>query len=145
MRVPCLMRWPGMIPAGTTCSAVATVMDLLPTCARLAGADLPENSLDGRDIMPLLEQPAEAVSPHTALPYYRDTRLQAVRMGRWKLWLEHRERSKDGSETLHPLRLYDLATDVGETRDVAADHADVVAAIEAAAKGMRIPRRTGPP
>jgi hypothetical protein len=66
-------------------------------------------------------------------------------MGSWKLWLPQRERSKDGSETLHPLRLCDLATDVGEPRDVAADHAHVVAAIEAAAKGVRIPRRTFPP
>ncbi len=46
MRVPCLMRWPGTIPADTTCSAVATVMDLLPTCAGLAGVASPVRPLE---------------------------------------------------------------------------------------------------
>ena len=139
VRVPCLMRWPGKIPAGTTCSAIATVMDVLPTCAGFAGAALPETVLDGRDIAPLLGQPAAAASPHAAIPYYRDTSLQAVRAGRWKLWLEHRERAKDGTEKLHPCRLYDLTADAGETSDVAADHPSIVTELQAAARSVRVP------
>lgn len=142
VRVPCLMTWPGTIPAGTVCREMATVMDLLPTCVGLAGIQPPHVALDGRDITPLLRDPEKAVSPHAALPYYEGESLRAVRSGRWKLWLERRERGKDGTERHQPHRLYDLASDVAESRDVAADHPDVVAQLEVTAKQARIPRGT---
>jgi arylsulfatase A len=138
VRVPCLARWPGTIPAGTTCSAVATVMDLLPTCAALAGARLPDAPLDGRDVTDLLRRPADAASPHAALPYYDGATLRAVRSGRWKLWLERRERARDGTETVHPPRLYDMAADVGETRDVAASQSEIVVQLQGVARTTRI-------
>jgi arylsulfatase len=127
------------------CDEVATVMDLLPTCAALAGGRPPGAPLDGRDITALLERPDTATSPHDVLPYYNAARLEAVRAGRWKLWLEKRERPPEGDEVVKPCRLYDLAADVGEARDVAADHPDVVAALKAAAKAARIPSATTAP
>lgn len=120
-------------------------MDLLPTCAALAGARLPEGPLDGRDILPLLERPSEAASPHEALPYYRGERLEAIRAGRWKLWLERRERGKDGTPTVQAARLYDLEADVAECQDLAAAHPGIVADLEKVAKRARIPRPAAGP
>src|SRR4029079_4633821 len=53
-RVPCLMRWPGHIPAGTVSDDMAMTIDLLPTIAKLVGADLPKNKIDGLDVWPIL-------------------------------------------------------------------------------------------
>ncbi|MEE9370133.1 MAG: sulfatase, partial [Sedimentisphaerales bacterium] len=50
MREPCIMRWPGKIPAGAVCSELSTAMDILPTFANLAGAKLPRKRIDGKDI-----------------------------------------------------------------------------------------------
>ena len=55
VRVPCIARWPGRIPAGRTCDELAATIDLLPTIASLAGAPLPERTIDGVDLTPLLE------------------------------------------------------------------------------------------
>src|SRR4029078_9091043 len=53
VRVPCLMRWPGKPPAGTTCEAMLMTIDLFPTIARLVGADLPRHAIDGLDVWPI--------------------------------------------------------------------------------------------
>jgi arylsulfatase A-like enzyme len=119
LRVPCLMRWPGVIAPGRTCGEIATSMDLLPTLARLAGTQEPRDRIiDGKDIRALLTDPA-ARSPREAFFYYLSENLQAVRWGKWKLHV-HRD---DG-----PVReLYDLQSDVGECFDVSGEHPDVVA------------------
>ncbi len=54
MREPCIMWWPGRVPAGSTCRELCTAMDLLPTAAALSGADLPDRTIDGNDIRPLI-------------------------------------------------------------------------------------------
>jgi len=132
-RVPCIMRWPGRIPAGAVTDEIVTTMDLLPTFAGLAGAKLPANrTLDGRDITPLITgQSAEG--PHDTFYYYVFTHLQAVRHGKWKLLLPRPARPKwtawyqtDGKAILKP-QLYDLATDTEEKHDLADHHPDVVA------------------
>ncbi|MBK8092574.1 MAG: sulfatase-like hydrolase/transferase [Verrucomicrobiaceae bacterium] len=89
VRVPCLMRWPGHIPAGKTCAEAVMEMDLLPTLAALCGGTLSKNPLDGKNILPLLEDRAGATSPHEALFFYSGDELQAVRSGRWKLHFAH--------------------------------------------------------
>ncbi len=82
MRVPCIMRWPGKIPAGRVQTELATAMDFLPTAANLAGAAMPtDRVLDGKDIWPLMSMQAGAETPHEAFSFYRDERLQAVRSG----------------------------------------------------------------
>ena len=54
-RVPLIARWPGRIPAGTTCSELTLSMDFYPTLANLAGAALPDDRIiDGKDMGPLL-------------------------------------------------------------------------------------------
>ncbi len=86
LRVPCIMRWPGTIPAGTVSSEIVTSMDFLPTLARLAGAAPPaDRIIDGKDVAALMAGQPGAVSPHDAFFYYLGDRLQAVRSGPWKL------------------------------------------------------------
>ena len=133
MRVPCIVRWPGVVPAGSECDAVASTIDVLPTFAAIAGGKVPSDRvIDGRDIRPLLRRDRGALSPHDAFFYYFKDQLQAVRHGRWKLHLARTEKKKQV-----PIRLYDLDRDIAESSDVAAAHPDVVARIEALAERCR--------
>lgn len=133
-RVPCIARWPGKIPAGQSSAAIASTLDFHPTFAALAGAELPQARLDGRDIRPLFFGGPAATSPHDVLYYYSFTHLQAVRAGPWKLVAPRPEYPKwtrnsgrfFGDGVKEP-ELYDLENDVGETVSVALQNPDVVA------------------
>jgi arylsulfatase A len=105
---------------------VACMMDLLPTIAGLAGAKAPaDRVIDGKDIAALLLS-ADAKSPREAYFYHASQGpLQAVRSGKWKLHLPRKERVQQ-KDVDRPAELYDLSADVGETKNVAAEHPDVV-------------------
>lgn len=123
-RVPCIMRWPGRIPAGTTCTEFATVMDFLPTFARLSGASIPtDRIIDGKDIRPLMLGNPSARTPYEVFYYYRADRLEAVRSGKWKLTLPRQE---VGTKQEIPLSLYNLDKDIGESTDVSAKYPSIV-------------------
>ncbi len=97
VREPCIMRWTGTIPAGTTCNELAATIDILPTFAALAGATVPtDHTIDGKDIRPLLFDEPGAKCPHEAYYYYWNKELQAVRSGPWKLHFPHTYRSLKG-------------------------------------------------
>ncbi len=128
-RTPTIMRWPGRVQPGTTCTEVASTLDLLPTFAHLAGIERVEHDVDGYDIRPLIFGQPGATSPHEALYYYAEDQLQAVRSGPWKLFLpldtfRQHPHFKPG-EKATPL-LFHLLDDVGCTTNVAKDHPDVV-------------------
>lgn len=149
-REPTLMRWPGKIPAGTTCDELASTIDVLPTVAALTGAPLPDHPIDGKDIRPLMFGQPDAVSPHQAFNcFYAGGQLQAIRDRRWKLHFPHSYRTlggREGGSGGEPVDyqqakigkvLYDLKNDPGESTDVAASHPDVVARLEAEAEKAR--------
>lgn len=134
LRVPCVMRWPGHIPAGAVCDEVAATIDVLPTLTAVAGGELPAGrTIDGGDLRPLMFGESGARSPREAFYYYCYTNLQAVRSGRWKLVLPRPEHPAwtgwsgrfVGQAVTEP-ELFDLEADVGETHNVAAAHPDVV-------------------
>jgi arylsulfatase A len=128
-RVPCIMRWPGRIPRGSTCRQLCTMMDLLPTFARLAGSEPPQDRIiDGHDIWPLASGEPGAQSPYEAFYYYYMGQLQAVRSGKWKLQLplEAKLQNFRGRTKACPAELYDLNDDVGESRNLAKKYPDVV-------------------
>jgi arylsulfatase len=88
VRVPCIMRWPGQIPAGRTCHDLVSTIDLLPTIARLVGGQLSASKIDGQDVWPVLAGQPGAKARETFY-YYAGDELQAVRSGPWKLHLPH--------------------------------------------------------
>ncbi|HKS35970.1 MAG TPA: sulfatase [Verrucomicrobiae bacterium] len=150
VRVPCIMRWPGRIPARSVCREPAMTIDVLPTIARLIDARLPSHPIDGKDIWPLISGDAKAGSPHDAyFFYYNVGELQAVRSGRWKLVFPHTYRTLAGKSggtggkpskyesTKTGLALFDLEKDVSEKLDVAAQHPDVVKRLQALAEQCR--------
>lgn len=125
MRVPAIVRWPGVIPAGTTNEELATTMDLFVTFGNLAGAEIPaDRIIDGRDIFDLLVNKPGAKTPHEAFYYYHGPQLQAVRSGPWKLYLplENNMRLNKPQVT----ELFNVVTDPGETTDVAGQHTDII-------------------
>jgi arylsulfatase A-like enzyme len=119
MREPTVMWWPGRIPAGSVCKEVAGTIDILPTVAELTGAELPKLKIDGHSIVPLLEGKPDAKSPHKAYFY----QARGVRVGEWKLLLSGgRNRKPNEKGKL----LFNLATDIGEKNNVAAEHPVIV-------------------
>ena len=132
MRVPGIVRWPGVVPAGSECDELTTAMDFLPTLAHWAGTSVPDGPvIDGHDIADVIT--AGAPSPYETFAYYYSTSLEAVRDQRYKLRLVRRR----GGERELIAELYDLDEDIGETTDIASDHPEIVARLQAAADHFR--------
>ena len=152
-REPCVMRWPGKIPAGTESRQMLMTIDLFPTIANLIHADLPKHPIDGLDVWPIISGKRSAKNPHTAYWfYYEANQLQAVVSGdgRWKLQLPHTYRTLGGrpggqggtpapyeQRQLERAQLYDLVNDIAETTDVAGQHPEVVKSLENEAEHAR--------
>jgi arylsulfatase len=136
-RVPCLMRWPVKIPAGTRCHRLAATIDILPTLCKLAGAPQPKKKIDGVDIWPLMAGDKEA-NPRKEFYYYYGRKLCGVREGDWKLMFPHTylsykgvEPGKDGfpgpyAQGKCGLELYNLKNDISETTDLASVYPEIV-------------------
>lgn len=153
VRVPCIMRWPGRIPAGKDNGAMLMTIDLLPTIATLVNAELPQQPIDGRNVWTLLSGQKGAVNPHEGYAFfYERNQLQAVTTadGRWKLHLPHAYRSLTGraggtngipskydSIKIAEPELYDLKNDPGEKKNVVQKHAEIVQGLLKFAESMR--------
>lgn len=151
VRVPAILWAPGRAPAGTVCDLVATTMDVMPTFAALAGAEVPsDRAIDGEDIRHLFHGEFDKANPDKAYFYYLRVHLQAVRQGKWKLHLP-REKEPIGvapfSRNTHiapedrvgfeePF-LVDLENDLGETTNLAAENPQVVEKLLGLAETMR--------
>ncbi len=135
-RVPCIMRWPKKILAGTTCEGIASSLDLFATLAELTGAPLPTDTpLDSLSLVEtLLEGKA---TKRDTFAYYRGANLEAVRKGDWKLHFCKIGWSPAGAEDQVLAELYNLCDDVGETHNVYEEHPEIVAEIEEAAEAFR--------
>jgi len=164
-REPCIMRWPGHIPAGAESRNMFMSVDLLPTIAKIVGADLPTNRIDGMDVWPIISCQPSAKNPHDAYwLYFGVNALQAIMSGdgRWKLQFPHTYVTMNGQKPgrdgvpgeyatvkIEHEELYDLANDISETTDVAAAHPDIVKQLETEAEKARadlgdsLTKRTG--
>jgi len=137
-RVSTAMRWPDKIPVGIECNQIASTIDILPTLSEITGATLPEMKIDGVSILSLLEGKKEA-KPRNQFYYYYGGDLIAVRKDNWKLVFPHKFRSYEGVESgknglpgpygkgiITELELYDLDSDIGETKNLAAQYPKIV-------------------
>jgi len=137
MRVPFLARLPGVIQAGSLATGMATGLDILPTVAHIANAQLPSNRLDGVDITPMLTGDQANVDRDMFL-YFDGWNLQCARWGKWKL---HVARNNTPPWTPSPSvgamnlplplpELYDLQEDPCESSDCSDANPDVVMQIK---------------
>lgn len=118
MREPTIAWWPGKIPAGKTSREIVASIDILPTLASLAGAQIPaDRIIDGHDVSDLFLGKPGARSPHDILYHQTD----AIRMGNWKL-VDYFDRT----EKINRVELYDLDTDVGEMNNLAEQYPEKV-------------------
>jgi arylsulfatase len=151
VREPCIVRFPGLIPAGGSLDVPLMTIDLLPTIAALAGAELPTQKIDGKNALPLLTGQSRNPLHDYLFFYYNRNELHAVRHREWKLYFPHTYRTmgdnppgKDGQpgtyqqNRLERPELYNLLEDPSESRDRARDFPDLVARISARADSMRL-------
>ncbi len=151
VRVPAILWGPDRVPAETTCDKLASTLDVLPTLAALADTQLPDDRvIDGKDIRHLFHGEFDKADPDKAFFYYLRVHLQSVRQGQWKLHLP-REKEPIGAapfgRNVHiaPVDrigfdrpfLIDLASDIGETTNVADQNPQVVERLLALAESMR--------
>jgi len=121
IRVPMVAWWPGTITAGSRSAHVSAFWDFLPTACELAGIEPPAET-DGISYLPeLLGHGDQPRHDHLYWEFHEQGRKQAVRMGQWKGVRLNVRSAPDG-----PIELYDLAADLAEEHDVAADNAVIV-------------------
>ena len=133
-KVPFIARWPGKVPAGSTAPQMVSVVDILATTAEIVGTPLPTKEFgaeDSRSFLPVLTGAADAKGREDMIIHSADG-VFAVRKGRWK-WIEGVpvEEIKDGVRKTRKdqfrSQLYDTVADPAETKDVSAEHPEVVA------------------
>ncbi len=128
-RVPSFWRWPVAFKGGLDCNALTAHLDIFPTLAQIAGAKLSESAaLDGRSLVPLLKKP-EADWPD---------RFLFTHVGRWAKGKAEESKFKQCAvrnsrfHLVNNAELYDLKDDPAETRDIIADHPEVVTTMRTA-------------
>jgi arylsulfatase A len=134
IRTPAVARWPGRIKPGVVSDQVWAFWDVLPTLAELVGQKGPPG-LDGVSVLPALLDGKPVEHPPLYWEFHERWFDQAARIGDWKAV----RNGKDG-----PIELYDLKTDPGETRDVAAGHPGVVKRLEVYLKTARVDSENWP-
>ena len=156
-RVPCLVKWPGHVPAGVVNPQLTSNIDILPTLVAITGATLPEKKIDGVDVTSLWKGET-TTSPRKYFYYYYSQNpagvlksLEAVRDDRYKLVFPHKYLTNEGqgvtlgkdgfpgvTQTAETgLALYDLRLDPGERLNVKDQYPEVVKRLQQAAEEMR--------
>lgn len=137
IRVCTMAWWPGKIPAGTSTDAITTTMDILPTFARLAGVQPPQDrKIDGVDVTSVLLGDPEN-EPRQKFFYFRGLNLQAVRSGPWKLHLSVSDKKRGSRHDPPRPQLFHLGNDIGEMNDLSKSNPDMVAKLQELAQSLR--------
>lgn len=130
-RVPAVL-WGGVTPSGKVLDGIVSTLDVLPTFARLAGGETPDDRpIDGFDQVNYITGKSKS-SARTYFYYFIRNEVHAVRSGQWKLLLPNRQKSYDGFNNVlrdpKPTEpeLYDLYNDISETTNVAVQHPEIV-------------------
>lgn len=143
-RVPFIVRYPAIVPPGRVCDALVHQADLMATVAELVGADLPVDAgEDSFSLVPLLRGGTEPVRRHAVSCSIRG--LPSIRDGHWKLILGRGSGGwSKGGEDGPDSQLYDLAADLGERRNLAAEQPARVAALKVAYEALVTAGRSRP-
>ena len=149
-RVPAIIRWPGVVPAGRVSNKLLSNIDILPTLVKLTGAKSPREKIDGIEFVDLLKGDDTKKPRESFLYYYRQNSLEAVRKDNWKLVFAHPGRTYEGSlpgkdgqpgpapeDHQFPVALYNLERDPGERYDVYSQNPGIVAELEKVAEAAR--------
>ncbi len=126
IRVPTIVRWPGTIPAGTVSDAAWAFWDFLPTAADLVSVH-PPRGIDGITALPMILGKKVEGHKYFYWEFHERGFSQALRFGDWKAV----RLTAAGADEPGPIELYDLAKDIGEAHNAAADHPDIVARAQA--------------
>ncbi len=138
IREPLIVRWKGRIAAGQTSDRVTGFEDWLPTLLELSGGTPPQD-VDGISFAPTLLGKTQAPRPFLYREHQGYGCQQAIRIGDWK-----GVRAKLKKNPHAPLELYDLKNDLGESKDVAAEHPDIVAQMLKLMKAQHVPSKDFP-
>lgn len=137
-RVPCIMKWPNVIPEGAICSKPASTIDILPTLTEIVEVPLPENKIDGISILSLMKGDKNSNPRQSFYYYYGNNQLEGVQKDGWKLIFPHEHRTYEenvpgknglpGKLTTKSsiLELYDLRRDPGERYNVINSYPEIV-------------------
>jgi len=143
IRIPMLARWPGKIEPGTVSDHLSAFWDVMPTLLEIAGVEAPPG-IDGVSYLPTLLGESARQQRHEYLywefPAYGGQ--QAVRRGDWKAIRQNMLR-EDNAEPLK-IELYNLAEDIGEQRDAAAENPELVAEFEQIMREAHVPSELFP-
>ncbi len=149
-REPFIMRYPDKLKGGRTIETPIMAIDILPTLAEITRSKLPEKTIDGKSAWKvftgeIMESPQKAY-----FFYYKVNELHGVRYGKWKMYFPHNYRTMSGQKPglnglpgnykfidLEDIELYDLSTDISETKNVAKEYPKVVMEIKILANDMR--------
>jgi arylsulfatase A len=141
IRVPMIVRWPGVVKAGTRCSVPVISIDFLPTLLEAVGVKVADPDVDGRSLMPLLKRTGKLKRDaiHFHYPHYHGQSIApsgVIRQGKYKL-VEWFEKSIDGVNTPGALELYDLEKDLNEQNNLAPKMPRLAAQLHAKLKKWR--------
>ncbi|MBD3268155.1 sulfatase-like hydrolase/transferase [bacterium] len=136
IRVPMVARWPGKIQPSSVSDHLSGFQDMLPTFVALAGGPQPQRT-DGISLVPtLFGKGKQEKHEYLYWEFYERDGKKAVRMGDWKAVQNNVKKNPDG-----PLELYDLKNDLGETKNIADKHQDVVKACESLMPKAHVPSK----
>jgi arylsulfatase A len=133
IRVPMVASWPGTIAPGRTTSHVSAFWDVLPTACEIAGAPIPQR-IDGISFLPELLGRPQRKHEYLYWEFHEQGGKVGVRMGQWKGVRLNTRKNPEG-----PIELFDLSTDIGETKNIAAEHPQIVSQIAGLMKSARTP------
>ena len=146
-RVPFVVRWPGVVEAGSETTATVVHTDLYATLADILGtAPGPDAAEDSVSMLPVLR--GETATRGVPVVHHSSGGMFAIRDGRWKLVLGNGSGGRQtprGEPFARPYPLFDLSRDPGEARDVAAEHPEVVERLEATFERFRREGRSAQP
>jgi arylsulfatase A-like enzyme len=151
VRVPLIVRWPGHIKAGSETKLIASLVDMTATAAALTGQKLPAaGAPDSFNLLPLLESSGKTPVRDLIVVQQNGTQGVALRQGDWKFipgGSKRRRNQPDGAaddSSVSGGLLFNLATDIGESKNVAAEHPDLVKKMEETLQRIHDSRKSRP-